>query len=541
MARQSIKLPAFVLDQYRAAFDAIEANFVKLYANDLTGRVPVIAPPFVNDSLAASFQSINANFIDLFAGTKTTNRSVVLPEWTGDQIRLAFAAIASNFNELFAQTAQYLLDVLPNATFAGGAIRLKSSYAGAIAKAGATSYGLSGDAIESGSVGASISELLDQGGSAVKFTQATGANQPTVTADGNSVRGLRFGAAGATSYLDSSFSAINQPCTVYILSSAPATQVGRKMASRSTGNYSFLTNGSQWQLYNQNGLMAGAYGGQIGVEKFALVLNGASSRLHVGTNSQTFDTGSISFDDGIRFGTASIAGLQNYDGYIYAIAIYPEAHTPTQVSTAFRALSYPVQLPPLFLADGDSIAYGTGLSTSEGLIHNRIAAKFLADGITISTYNDGSPGQTLAANTEYPGNVLSRCVSTRKCMVMLNQGTNDLSNSSSASTIAALLEAYWAAAKSTGAIVVANTIIARGGGAAHTAPQEAQRLLLNTAIRGSTTPTVICDFGALPEFDEQSDTGNAYYADAVHPSDAGTVLWANAMYPALKTAYDALP
>lgn len=435
-------------------------------------------------------------------------------------------------------TIEFLLDVLPGATFAGGVIRLASGYAGTVAKAGATDYALSGDAIASGANGASISELVDQAGGSTNFAQASAPNRPSVAADSEGVLGLRFGLSGATA-LNSSMAAINQPCTIYLLASSDNAFVSRLFDSQSTGNYALLKNGEQWKLYNADGEKAGGYGGMIGVEKFALVLNGAASYLRIGNQViGPFNTTGRSFDAGLRVGAASNM-TQPLDGTVYAVAVYPVAHSLPQVQTAFDKLAYPVALPPLLLVDGDSIAYGTALGTTAGHIENRIAAKFLADGITIAAYDAtllAQPGQRLDQNTDYGGTVLARCVSTRKCVVVLNQGTNDLSFGSSAAAIAALMETYWAAAKSTGAVVVANTIIARGGGAAHTAPQEAQRLLLNTAIRASATPQVICDFGGLPEFDQQSDTGGAAYADAVHPSDAGTILWANAMYPALKAA-----
>lgn len=435
----------------------------------------------------------------------------------------------------------YLLDELPGALYAGGTIRLLRSFSGPVVT-GAASYSLFGDRIDSSSVGGIVTTLTDQNGSSRILTQSNATWRPTIATDGNGVRGIRFGASGAIHMLDTSaFSSLPQPLTLYAMCSSTLAmgRTGRLFDSQSTGNYALVKVNGQWWLYNQTGLLKQSTGGTVGCEKVALVLNGASSRIHIGNQVHTFDASTHTFDDGIRIGAASNE-TDPIDGLVYAVAVYGAAHTTGQVATAFSTLTYPA-LSPLLLVDGDSNAYGTGLTLEEARIHNRIAAKFADDGITIETFNDGNPGQALINNADYIYNVLSQVVSTRKCMVLLQQGTVDLSSGISASTIASSFETYMTAANAIGAgvLTIANTVLAASV-AVHTAPQEAQRLLLNTAIRGSLNPDVICDTAALTDFATQGVVPNTKYADGVHFSNLGTLDWVNELYPDLKTAFDAL-
>lgn len=451
----------------------------------------------------------------------------------------------------------YLVDELPNPTFAGGTIRLKSGYSGTVVKVRRSSdssvanIALLGDVMNATTFASHIgvgsgyaTELVDQNGSAYKFSTATTGQQPQVEADANGVYGPHFGKGSVLSRLASTTDAMNPPFTIYILTNGDNNLNGRLFDAQASESAPTLikSGAGLWAMYGSSGLGDERPGGQIGAEKIAVVVNGANSYMRIGHKLYgPFTLGSGGYSAGQVLGCA-VNTTAAYEGFIFAYAIYPAAHNSTQIQTAFNALDYPVSLGPLIIADGDSQSYGTGLGAPEQIHINKLQAKLALQGYTASIFNDGNPGETLTTcMTNYRNQVIAKLVSTRKCIVSLRSGTNDLSVAATGAAIAANWVTYGTDVLNAGACMLLNTIIARGGGAAHTDAQNTQRLAANVLARSSTAYTYLTDVALLTQYATvaaaEADQGT-WYADHVHYSNGGNELTSDLELPAILTFLD---
>lgn len=462
-----------------------------------------------------------------------------------------FGSTNSNSAVLTLQPT-YLVDELPSPTFAVGTIRLKTGYAGTVVKVRRSSdnavanIALNGDVMNATTFATHIgvgsgyaTELVDQNGSAFVFANATTGQQPQVEADANGVYGPHFGKGSVLSKLLSTIQSIPQPFTIYFLNVGDNSLNGRVIDAQAAESAPTVIKSGDgvWAIYGSGGLGVEQPGGQIGAEKFCLVANGASSYFRVGAKTVgPFSFGTGGYTGGMLMGCA-VNTTAAYEGHILAAALYPAAHTSPQIQTAFDALDYPVELGPLIIADGDSQSYGTGLGLP-GQIHvNKLQAKLALQGYTATVFNDGNPGETLATcMTTYRNQVISRLVSTRKCIVSFRGGTNDLSVAATGAQIAANWATYGTDVLGTGSAMILNTIIARGGGAAHTVPQNAERLAANVIARAASTYTYLTDVALLTQYATvaaaEADTGT-WYVDKVHYSDGGNELSSDLELPSI--------
>lgn len=391
-----------------------------------------------------------------------------------------------------------------------------------------------------------ISAITDTLGSGYDFNQATEAAQPKLEVDENGVVGFRFGADGGTTNIKSAGLAIPQPLTIYLLQKGNVAGGAERVfdGTNVAGGEPFLIKiAGAWKAAVDDYTNI-ANGGTYGVEKIAIVMNGANSFIQVGNQrTATNNPGAGGFLDGITLGSSSLSSLA-FNGYIYAYAVYAGAHTPEQVQAGLDALEYPVQLGPFLAEDGDSQAYGTGSANASQVHVNKLVAKLALEGLDVDFINSGNPGENLSTTmTTYVSEVLSHLVSTRPCAVSLRAGTNDISNDATGASVYANWVAYGNAVKATGAAFILTTIVARGGGAAHTPTQNTERLAANALARANATPPwdYLSDLGILPQYDEvadaEADTGEWYF-DKVHIAEAGNELAATNETPTLVDFYN---
>ena len=110
-------------------------------------------------------------------------------------------------------------------------------------------------------------------------------------------------------------------------------------------------------------------------------------------------------------------------------------------------------------------------------------------------------------------------------------GQSDLATDVTAPTLLATVEAQADACRAAGfAAYVACTI---PPSTAYTAPQEAQRVAYNTALRSSTHVDAVADIAAIPQLANAADT--TYYSDGLHFTVAAVTLVAPVIATAVST------
>lgn len=110
-------------------------------------------------------------------------------------------------------------------------------------------------------------------------------------------------------------------------------------------------------------------------------------------------------------------------------------------------------------------------------------------------------------------------------------GQSDLATSVSAASLLATVEAQADAVRAAG--FAAYVICTVPPSTLYTAPQEAQRLLYNAALRTSAKFEAVGDLAAISELGNPADT--TYYSDGLHFTVAGATLAAPVMAAAIAT------
>jgi lysophospholipase L1-like esterase len=221
-----------------------------------------------------------------------------------------------------------------------------------------------------------------------------------------------------------------------------------------------------------------------------------------------------------------------YGGYkIFALAVYPRKLTDQEILKAvnylsIRATSHSLtatkatQKTVLFL--GDSIASGS--NGNPGYAY-RVPAN-ASPPIHGANYGVGGAGVTTLAtqlSTLLP--IIAQGIAGgRKVVCDINYGANDLSGAVSATTFLSNLAAAADNLRSYGAKVVLHTVLPRSQAPAI---DDTVRGTANTAIRAMVG--VHCDAVADIASDATmgangAATNTTYYADGVHPTDAGHIL-----------------
>lgn len=208
--------------------------------------------------------------------------------------------------------------------------------------------------------------------------------------------------------------------------------------------------------------------------------------------------------------------------------------------------TYPNNLGP-YPSVVQALANGAGKSVD--VLRNGVNGKTLTDFLSVS----GSIRTSMFSDV-FGAMSNARTSAGHSNIAVLTMGTNDLGNDHrTASAIYADMTAITAAAKAAGAKVVIGTILPRNDSIWNLTTLEAQRLALNTAIRGNAAGAdVVVDFttatggvfadpttkGAAGSNTPGDPTSNGtyYFTDQLHPIDAGMAVMGHMVYDALVAA-----
>ena len=182
-----------------------------------------------------------------------------------------------------------------------------------------------------------------------------------------------------------------------------------------------------------------------------------------------------------------------------------------------------------FVFDGDSITYGTTLSSPSTQSFPAQAALLPAFAGHGTVHNIAVPGQTCAqVLSGYSTNAhpLSPAVTGKPGYYFVLCGINDVYAATSAATIYSTLQSIWADAAADGYKVIAQTVMYVGFGGNYTEIQQIDAL--NALIRG-TVPSTFNYFQDDNQILPDPYDNNYFASDLVHPNLAGAATLARAI------------
>jgi lysophospholipase L1-like esterase len=261
----------------------------------------------------------------------------------------------------------------------------------------------------------------------------------------------------------------------------------------------------------------------------------SASRVSADTTTTDFAANTAGTSSGGLLGGSVIGSSFNGTLEMMAFVHYAGVLTDTEYSNvqnslqAAYAVSYNQTRIVAFV--GDSITEGTS-STNLFNMPRQVVQQLNKD---VHAYNMGVHGTTAATiDTNKVGlfDNIVRGAEPKVCLIGL--GTNDVSGGALASAIWTndLLPIIQYAKNTRGYSVVVGTLIPRAG---FTAPQETERLALNTLITSNAIAEgySVCDYTTSPVFDSQADASNTTYydPDGIHPNSTGYGVMAGIAAP----------
>lgn len=192
--------------------------------------------------------------------------------------------------------------------------------------------------------GSNVSGWADQSGNGNNASQGTSANQPSYN-----VADSQYGGRPTVQFSGSQFMSLAshfpaQPFTVYIVGQSTSGTGQQEMFADSGHNVSLLiaTGGStSWSMYAGTALVSSGNTRQNVAQAFAMVFNGASSKLYVNSSSSGFSgSPGTSNPSGTETIGASTNGSGNrLIGKIAELAVFNQAHSQADVNFAFSSLA----------------------------------------------------------------------------------------------------------------------------------------------------------------------------------------------------------
>lgn len=271
---------------------------------------------------------------------------------------------------------------------------------------------------------------------------------------------------------------------------------------------------------------------------FALVLDGATSKLYVNSNGAfalvSGDAGGTNMAQ-LVLGNGPFGGQSLVNGKCAEFIVTKTADSPSQIKQMFE---YFTRFPTGGVADWDTFVMFSGNSITDGSTTTDPSLAFvrlIGDALPAdqSFFQDGNPALTTTAlkdgHTSLPNQQIAR-----RQIAMLWEITNDIAIAGvNAATGYANVQDWCAVMRGHGYRVAVATCIARGD-AGWTAGMEATRLAINASIVANwpTFADALIDLAADPRLQDPNDT-DYFFIDKIHPNDGGHAVVAELARPIL--------
>lgn len=400
--------------------------------------------------------------------------------------------------------------------------------------------------------GQTVQQHNDQSGNSLHATQTSGTLKPVYIASSVGGRAaIRFDGSNDLLILNALASVNRQACTIFCVSrhrSLVTTNFSSLISFGSGISFGYTTT----MQPTNSGLFAGAFAtptqkSDLGVNRMVHGIRSNSSNIKYFENDY-YDTATATSSLVQTGGWVGAFGGSNcLNGEYEAIIVYSAALTDQQITDVLALIDsiWPYEsFTGQVLCQGDSITGGTGGSPLPATTFQDYPSQMVNGGYLSSSWkvvNLGQAGlQTSGvisgfSNRDTPPHNATR-FGTRQAYALLI-GTNDLGNSVALATIKSNISSIVSSAQSAGSKVFIGTVLPRASPSALTAPQETDRLALNTWIRaGSSSADVVVETALDSRMTNAADT--AVYSDGVHLSVVGCGYLASIFAAAINSYFN---